>query len=45
MATSGNVSGTGTLTAAQAADLRNGMTHINIHSMNNTGGEIRAQID
>ena len=44
-ATSGNVSGAGTLTAAQADDMRNGMTYINIHSMTNMTGEIRAQID
>ena len=42
--TSGTVTGSGTLTDAQAADMRAGRTYINYHSMNHTTGEIRAQI-
>lgn len=40
----GTVSGSGQLTASEAAAMRSGMTYINIHSSTNTAGEIRAQI-
>jgi hypothetical protein len=40
----GTVTGSGTLTAAQRTDMLGGLTYINVHSANNTGGEIRGQI-
>lgn len=44
-ATSGTVSGAGTLSAATVADVLNGRAYINIHSTMFGGGEIRGQID
>jgi len=43
-ATAGAVSGNGTLTAQQVADMKNGLTYINVHSTNYSAGEIRGQI-
>jgi hypothetical protein len=43
-ATSGTVSGSGTLTGANLAGALAGLTYINIHSVNFTGGEIRGQV-
>jgi hypothetical protein len=42
--TSGNVSGTATMSAANMMNLLNGMTYVNIHSAMYPQGEIRAQI-
>lgn len=42
--TSGTVSGSGTLSAAQVTNLLNGLHYVNIHSSMHTGGEIRGQI-
>lgn len=41
--TSPSVGGT-TITAAQAADLLNGLWYINVHTSNYPGGEIRGQV-
>jgi hypothetical protein len=38
------VSGTATLTAEQAADLRNGKWYVNVHTAIYPGGEIRGQV-
>lgn len=43
-ATSGNFSGTATLTAEQEAALLNGKMYFNIHTVNFESGEVRAQI-
>lgn len=43
--TSGTISGGGTLTPAQLASLRDGLTYVNVHTMANGGGELRGQID
>ena len=43
-ATAGTFTGSGTFTAAQMADLINGLYYINIHSGNFPGGEIRGQL-
>ena len=37
-------SGTGTLTAAQLAEMKAGTTYVNVHTAKNAGGEIRGQI-
>ena len=42
--TSGDVSGTATMNAANMNDMVGGMTYVNIHSMMYPEGEIRAQI-
>jgi hypothetical protein len=42
--TSGNMSGTVTLTAAQLAAVVDGLTYVNIHTPAHGGGEIRGQI-
>lgn len=42
--TAGAISGSGTLTAQQVTDMKNGLTYINVHSTNYSGGEIRGQI-
>ena len=42
--TSGNVTGSGTLSAANVTGMLNGLTYLNIHTTNNPGGEIRGQI-
>lgn len=44
-ATSGAVNGSAVLTAAQEADLLNGLFYFNIHTVVNPGGEIRGQIE
>lgn len=44
-ATSGTVTGSGPLTAAQMADLLAGRMYVNVHSMTYPMGEIRGQID
>ncbi len=41
---SGTFTATGTLTAPQLSDLRAGNMYFNVHTMNNSGGEIRGQI-
>ena len=43
--TSGPVNGSVTLTAAQEADLLNGLYYFNLHTAANPGGEIRGQIE
>jgi hypothetical protein len=43
--TSGTISGTGTLTAAQITGMEGGMTYINIHTAANPNGEIRGNIN
>lgn len=42
--TSGTISGSGTLSAANLAGLLNNLTYINIHSTAFPGGEIRGQV-
>jgi hypothetical protein len=37
-------SGTGTVTAAQLTQMKNGGTYVNVHTAKNGGGEIRGQI-
>jgi hypothetical protein len=44
MATSGTVTGSGTLTADQVNQMVAGNTYVNIHSANFGGGELRAQL-
>ncbi|MDA1277110.1 MAG: CHRD domain-containing protein [Verrucomicrobia bacterium] len=41
---SGTLSGTVTLTSAQLASVRDGLTYVNIHTAANPGGEVRGQI-
>jgi hypothetical protein len=43
-AAAGNISGTMTLTAAQAAGLLAGNTYLNVHTAANGGGEIRGNV-
>jgi hypothetical protein len=38
------VTGSGSLTAAQASDLMNGQCYVNVHTAANPGGEIRGQL-
>jgi len=38
------ISGTATLTDAQAADLEAGKCYVNVHTADNKGGEVRAQL-
>jgi hypothetical protein len=45
MATSGNFSGSGTLTPAQVQDVLMLRTYINIHSVTYPNGELRGQVD
>ena len=42
--TAGTISGSGTITAGQLTQLRQGLGYINVHSTNNSGGEIRGQL-
>lgn len=42
--TSGTLNGSQTLTAAQEADLLNGLMYVNVHTVNNSSGEIRGQL-
>jgi hypothetical protein len=39
------IDGTATLTAAQAADLKNGQWYFNVHTLEHKGGEIRGQVE
>jgi len=43
--TTGTISGSGTLTAAQTQALLDGLAYVNVHSSMFPGGEIRGQID
>jgi hypothetical protein len=43
--TSGSLSGSGTLTAAQVQSMLDGLTYLNVHTSMFPGGEIRGQID
>lgn len=43
--TSGTISGTTAITAAQIAQIRSGLGYVNIHSTNFAGGEIRGQLN
>ncbi len=42
--TSGTITGTAAITAAQVAQIRAHQGYVNVHSMNFTGGEIRGQL-
>ena len=42
--TSGTITGTRTITAAQLTQIRQHLGYVNVHSMNNPGGEIRGQL-
>jgi hypothetical protein len=42
--TSGVITGSAAITAAQLAQLRSGLGYVNVHSTNNAGGEIRGQL-
>ena len=42
--TSGTISGTASVTATQVAHIRSGQAYVNIHTTNNSGGEIRGQL-
>jgi len=42
--TSGTVSGGGTLSPANITNMLNGLTYVNVHTVNNGGGEVRGQI-
>jgi CHRD domain len=41
---SGTISGSAVLTDAQITDLNNGQWYVNLHTVANTGGEIRGQL-
>lgn len=43
--TSGTISGSTSITAAQIAQIRAGLGYVNIHTTNNSGGEIRGQLN
>ncbi|MCA9292927.1 MAG: CHRD domain-containing protein [Phycisphaerales bacterium] len=43
-ATSGTITGSGTLTAPQITDMLNGLHYINLHSTSFGGGELRGQV-
>ena len=42
--TSGTITGTRSITATQLAQIRQHLGYVNVHSMNNPGGEIRGQL-
>lgn len=42
--TSGTITGSAAISPTQIAQLRSNQAYVNIHSMNNTGGEIRGQL-
>ena len=42
--TSGNVTGGGILSAANVTNMLNGLTYLNIHTVNNPNGELRGQV-
>jgi hypothetical protein len=42
--TSGSVSGSGTFSPANITNMLNGLMYVNIHTVNNGGGELRGQI-
>lgn len=44
LAASGFFQGTVTLNDADAASLADGLTYVNVHTMMNSGGEIRGQV-
>jgi hypothetical protein len=43
-ATSGTITGTATITPLQIMYIMSGQTYVNIHTVNNSGGEIRGQL-
>jgi hypothetical protein len=42
--TSGSITGSGTLSAANVTNMLNGLTYVNLHTSINGGGELRGQI-
>lgn len=42
--TSGTITGSGPITPTQLSQLRSGLAYVNIHTTNNSGGEIRGQL-
>jgi hypothetical protein len=42
--TAGNITGSGTLSPANVANMLAGLTYLNLHTLNNGGGEMRGQV-
>lgn len=43
--TTGSFGGSGMLSPTQVQDMLDGLTYLNVHTVNHTGGEIRGQVD